>query len=76
MKSVKMLRILNLLLAADFLVIGVTAILNDLIQTTGFYFYFHAIPGFVFLILVILHLTLNWKWIKTNYLKSGKKGNA
>ena len=63
----KALKIINLLLAVDFIVIALTAIFNDLIQATGYYYFVHAIPGFIFLILVTSHLILNRKWIKANY---------
>ena len=63
----KALRIINLLLAIDFLVIAATAVFNNQIQATGLYFFFHAIPGFVLVALVITHIVLNRKWIKTTY---------
>ena len=65
--NIKALKVINLLLAIDFIIIAVTAIFNNLIQATGFYFFAHAIPGFLFLVLVICHLILNRKWIKANY---------
>ena len=65
--NIKALKIINLLLAIDFLIVAGTAIFNNLIQATGFYFFAHAIPGFLLLGLVICHLILNRRWIKTNY---------
>jgi hypothetical protein len=29
----------------------------------------HALPGTIFVMLISLHLFLNWSWIKSNYLK-------
>lgn len=69
MKKGGFLKIINLLLAIDFLLIAVTAIFHNLIVQTGFYRSVHAYPGFVFLALVVTHLILNRKWIKTNYSK-------
>lgn len=70
MKKGSVLRILNILLAADFLLIAGTAIFHELIIQTGYYRVVHAIPGFIFLVLVLAHLILNRKWIKTNYFKT------
>lgn len=73
MKTAGALRVVNLLLAVDLLLIAVTAILHDLIIPTGFYGPLHALPGFLFLALVIIHLILNRKWIKSNYFKKKEK---
>ncbi|MBI9101804.1 MAG: DUF4405 domain-containing protein [Spirochaetales bacterium] len=69
MKPTGVLKIINVLLALDFLLIATTAIFHNLIAPTGFYRPFHALPGFIFLGLVIIHLFLNRKWIKANYFK-------
>jgi len=65
----KSLRIVNVLLGIDFLIIAVTALFNNPIQYTGYYYFVHAIPGFIFLALVLIHLYLNRRWIKNNYTK-------
>ncbi len=70
--NIKALKVINILLLIDFLVIGVTAILNNMIQATGLYFIFHAVPGFLFLVLAVCHLVLNRKWLKTNYFSRKK----
>ncbi|MDC7125673.1 MAG: hypothetical protein PQJ46_08895 [Spirochaetales bacterium] len=70
--NIKALKVVNILLGIDFLLIAVTAILHNFIMVTGLYFYFHAVPGFLFLVLVCIHIILNRKWIKSNYF-SGKK---
>lgn len=69
MKTARVLRIVNVILAVDFLIIAFTAIFHELIIPTGYYGQFHALPGFLFIILVLIHIILNRKWIKSNYLK-------
>ncbi len=73
MKTTSVLRVVNLILAVDFLIIAVTAIFHELIIPTGYYGQFHALPGFLFLALVIIHTFLNRKWIKSNYFKKKEK---
>lgn len=65
----KALKIVNALLGIDFLIIALTAIFNNLIQATGYYYFVHAVPGFIFLALILTHLYLNRRWIKNNYTK-------
>ncbi len=67
MKKGGFLKILNIILAADFAVIAVTASLHDIIIPSGFYEGVHVIPGFLLIALVVTHLVLNRKWIKTHY---------
>jgi len=69
MKKNKMLRIINLLLAIDLLLVITTAALSDYIYPTGYYRTLHVLPGSIFVALLAVHLFLNWAWIKSNYLK-------
>ncbi len=69
MKKNKMLRILNLLLAIDLLIVITTAALSDYIYPTGYYRTLHALPGAIFAALLAVHIFLNWAWIKSNYFK-------
>lgn len=73
MKKADLLKVINIILAFDFLIIAVTAILHDFIIETGYYEQFHALPGFFLIALVAVHLFLNWNWVKTTYLKKKKK---
>ena len=70
--NTKALKVINLLLLIDFLLLGITAILNNRIQAAGLYYFVHAVPGFVFLALAATHLFLNRKWIKASYLSKRK----
>ncbi len=69
MKKNKMLRILNLLLAIDLLIVITTAALSDYIYPTGYYRTLHALPGAIFAALLAVHIYLNWTWIRSNYFK-------
>ena len=69
MKKADLLKIVNIFLALDFLIIAGTALLRDFIIETGYYRQFHAYPGFILIVLVAIHLFLNWKWVKTTYFK-------
>ena len=69
MKKADLLKVLNIILALDFLIIAGTALLRDFIIETGYYRQFHAYPGFLLIVLVVTHLFLNWKWVKTTYFR-------
>jgi len=77
MNKLKMLRIVNIFVILDFLVIA-TAILLYLFapieslngnETIG---EIHEIGGLIFIGLIILHIFLNWNWISAQYLKKKK----
>lgn len=68
MKRQNLLKIINLILLLDFILIASTAILHELIIPTGLYGLLHALPGFLFVILIIFHLILNKAWLKNTYL--------
>jgi predicted ferric reductase len=75
MSKLKALRILNLLLIIVFLFIGSSGILYWLGWLDIPYSTFrlvHPLTGLLLVILVILHLILNYNWIKANYLKKRK----
>lgn len=65
----KLLKVVNLLLALDFLMLISTAIIRKVLIPEGLYFNLHGIPGFVFAGLVLCHIILNFSWIKANYIK-------
>ena len=73
MKKTDLLKVINIILALDFLIIAGTALSRDFIIDTGYYRQFHAYPGFLLIALVATHLFLNWKWVKTTYFKTKKK---
>ncbi len=68
MKKNKILRIVNLLLAIDLLIIITTAVFSEYIYPTGYYRTLHVLPGTIFVALIAVHIFLNWAWIKSNYI--------
>ena len=73
MKKTDLLKVINIILALDFLIIAGTALSHDIIVETGFYRQFHAYPGYLLITLVAVHLFLNWNWVKATYLKKKSK---
>lgn len=76
MNKLKALRIINLLLMIVFFFLASSGLLYwigwlDIPYST--FSLIHPITGLSLVILVILHLILNFNWIKANYLKKRKK---
>ncbi len=75
MNRIKALRILNILLFIVFVFLGSSGILYWLGWLDIPYAIFslvHPLTGTILVILVILHLILNYNWIRANYLKKRK----
>ncbi len=68
-KRAARLKVINLLMAIDLLIIATTAAFSSVIIPLGFYRPVHAIPGVIFLMLLTSHLILNKGWIKSTYFK-------
>ena len=68
MNKQKVLKIVNSVMAADFILLAVTALSDDIIPKE-IYQIVHPILGYAFLVCVLSHVYLNWNWIKTNILK-------
>lgn len=66
MDNKKALKIVNILLFFNFLIVFITALFNEILKPMGFYKQLHAIPGFLMVILALTHLYLNKEWIKKN----------
>lgn len=67
MNKAKLLRVVNLLLPINFLLLVTTAVFNESIRYE-LYEKIHALPGFIFAFLVAAHVVLNFNWIKKTYL--------
>jgi hypothetical protein len=72
MNKMLLLKIVNPLLGLSFLVQAITGIM--LTRSIGISFidktaHIHEANGTVFLLLVIIHLTLNWSWVKATFFK-------
>ena len=64
----KLLKVLNPLLLIAFIVVGVAVALYKIpgeLQGTEQMGKLHELAGIAFLALAVLHIILNWKWIKT-----------
>lgn len=67
MKNNSVLKILNPVLAVLVLLQAVTGVLHDLIPRRLFEI-IHPVDGILLTLCAILHLSLNWNWIKANVL--------
>jgi len=63
------LRIVNLLIAALILLLAGTAVFNEAIPYT-IYSKIHPLTGYFLSFFVLLHVTLNFSWIKAQLSKT------
>ncbi len=73
MKRISILKILNLIIALLLVNQAVTGFFHDSISDEV-YEVIHAGGGILFVALALLHLILNWNWIKANYFRKHLKG--
>lgn len=66
MKRNTALKILNPILLVLFINQAVTALLHDRISPDAFEF-FHEGGGMILVVLILLHIILNFNWFKANY---------
>jgi hypothetical protein len=72
MNRIAILKILNSILAILFLNQLLTALLHDAIPKKAYEF-FHAGGGISFAVAAVLHVILNWNWVKANFFKKNPK---
>lgn len=75
MTRLKLLKIVNIILALSFLMVSIPGIIQFLSQGAIPYSTFravHPIAGTVFTLAGFTHIALNYKWIKVNYFKKKK----
>lgn len=70
MSNLKLLKVLNPVLAVVFITTAIAIILLKYpvipaLQGNETIYKIHEIAGKVFIILAVLHLTLNWNWVKS-----------
>jgi hypothetical protein len=73
MKKASLLKITNPILAIVAIVQFASAIGMTLLNGQNLYEtvrQIHAVNGFAFFALIILHIALNWTWFRTNFFKS------
>ena len=68
MKKNTLLKIINPILAIVFIYQISTGLMHEIIPKNRFET-IHGTGGIVLLICVIIHLILNWNWVKVNFLK-------
>jgi hypothetical protein len=71
MNKQKALKIVNILLALMVVGIMTSAISHDFIDEAIFE-KVHPLGGFILILLVVIHLILNWSWVKSVYFKVKK----
>ena len=72
MNKRNLLKIVNILLALLILNQATTALLHDLLSKDAFEF-LHEGGGLTLFIAALVHVYLNWAWVKANLLPGGKK---
>ncbi len=71
MNKQKSLRVINVLIAILILLLAGTAAFNETIPY-NIYSKIHPLIGYLLATFVLLHVYLNFSWIKANYLKPSK----
>jgi hypothetical protein len=72
MPKAQILKVVNPLVGVLLVVQAFSGIFRDSLSRNAFEI-LHEVNGFVFLAAVAVHVTLNWSWIKANFLS--KKTN-
>lgn len=72
MNKQKLLKPINMIMAADFICLAGTAMMDDVLPRE-IYRIVHPIFGYLFLACVVSHIFLNWNWIKSNILNPKKQ---
>jgi hypothetical protein len=72
MDKMKLLKKLNPVLGLSFLLQAISVVFMVLGMAPGWLYKAHAINGMIFIIIVLVHITLNWSWIKVNFFKKNE----
>ena len=75
MNKRNLLKIVNVLLAVLILNQATTALIHDLLPKDAFEF-LHEGGGVTMFVLALVHVYLNWAWVKANILPGRKKSGA
>jgi hypothetical protein len=68
MKKSTLMKTVNLFVAVLFIIQAGTGMGRSVLPDS--IFSIHGYTGFVFIVFVILHIILNWTWIRSNFLKN------
>jgi membrane protein implicated in regulation of membrane protease activity len=71
MKKTTLLKIVNLCIAVLFVVVAGTAAAATFLQAPVYGL--HQYAGYAFVLFAVLHIALNWAWIRSNFFKRSKK---
>lgn len=69
MNKMKLLKIVNIVLGISFLLQAISVVFMVLEMAPGWLYKLHAFNGMIFILLVIVHIALNWAWIRVNFFK-------
>lgn len=69
MNKIKLLKTVNFLLVTSFVLQAISVIAMVMEIAPGWLYRIHGINGIAFILLAIIHILLNWSWIKANFLK-------
>jgi hypothetical protein len=72
MDKMKLLKKLNPVLGISFLLQAISVVFMVLGMAPGWLYKAHAFNGMIFIIIVLVHITLNWSWIKANFFKKNE----
>lgn len=77
MNKQKILKLINLLLILDWLVVVLSILfyrfIPSALQGSIILYETHWIGGIIFILLTIIHFSLNFKWVKSTYFKHRKE---
>ncbi|MDP8211405.1 MAG: hypothetical protein RAO94_07455 [Candidatus Stygibacter australis] len=76
MKKIKALKVVNIFMVLAFLVTALSLVFYKMIpsaiQGEEFLYEMHELAGTIFILVGIIHLILNFGWIKSMYFKKKK----
>lgn len=76
MKKQNLLKFLNIVLLITFFTVVISMVLYrwgpESIRWSELMYEIHETSGMIFFFIVILHLVLNWTWIRNTYFKRRK----
>jgi hypothetical protein len=70
MKKTTLLKVVNFCIAVLFVVVGGTAVAGSIFQMPVYVV--HQYAGYAFILFALLHIMLNWAWIKSIFFKGLK----
>lgn len=71
MKKSTFLKIVNFFVLVLFIVQAGTGMGHSVLPDSVFEI--HGYTGFIFVFFIVLHIILNWTWIRSNFFKGKKK---